>query len=356
MPSDERDATGAAPAPGAEAEARWRAALAERPASAPVLLGLAELFLAQGRWDELDEVLRRLESGAAGGELEQAYRRLEAGLEGPQAGVLRARGHLACKRFAAARQLLDEIVAGAPQALWPRLLLSRALMQEGRDPAATERALRDVLALDPGHGEARHNLVLLRGAGPRVGAAPGSGPTLADLYRAACATPSDIHEHLPTLYALARLCRHVTEMGTRAGVSTTALLFAQPERLVCYDRMKYRQVDALRALAGRTDFVFHEADVLRVEIEETDLLFLDTWHVYDQLREELRLHAGKVRRYVALHDTTAFGERGEAEGHAGLWPAVEEFLARGTFRLKERYTNNNGLTVLEALSSRGGHP
>jgi hypothetical protein len=76
-------------------------------------------------------------------------------------------------------------------------------------------------------------------------------------------------------------------------------------------------------------------------------LFLDTRHDYEQLREELRLHAGKVRKYLVLHDTTTFGERGETPGHRGLWPAVEEFLAQGAFRLRERYENNNGLTVLE---------
>src|SRR5262249_3549883 len=65
-------------------------------------------------------------------------------------------------------------------------------------------------------------------------------------------------------------------------------------------------------------------------------------------REELRLHAGKVRKYLVLHDTTTFAERGETEGHKGLWPAVEEFLARGTFRLNKRYDNNHGLAGLSA--------
>ncbi len=126
-------------------------------------------------------------------------------------------------------------------------------------------------------------------------------------------------------------------------------MFAQPGQLVCYDKVKYPQIDRLRALAGRTLFRFHQADVLQVEIEETDLLVIDTWHVYKQLQEELRLHARKVWKYLVLHDTTTYGERGETEGHRGLWPAVEEFLAQGTFRLKERYHNNNGLTVLEAV-------
>ena len=42
--------------------------------------------------------------------------------------------------------------------------------------------------------------------------------------------------------------------------------------------------------------------------------------------------------------------RGETVGHQGLWAAIEEFLAEGMFRLKQRYENNNGLTVLERIS------
>jgi hypothetical protein len=85
-----------------------------------------------------------------------------------------------------------------------------------------------------------------------------------------------------------------------------------------------------------------------VDIEETDLLFIDTRHDYDQLREELRRHADKVRKYIVLHDTTTYGERGETPGHQGLWPAVEELRTEGNFRLQARCTNNNGLTLLEA--------
>jgi hypothetical protein len=148
---------------------------------------------------------------------------------------------------------------------------------------------------------------------------------------------------------LARGCKQITELGTRTGVSTTAFLYMQPERLVCYDLVRFPQVDRLALVAGRTDFVFHTADVLWVEIEETDLLFIDTLHDYEQLTQELTLHGGKARRYIVLHDTTTFGETGETPGHRGLWPAVEEFLANGTFRVKQRHTHNNGLTILERI-------
>ncbi|HJT75610.1 MAG TPA: tetratricopeptide repeat protein, partial [Gemmataceae bacterium] len=320
----------------AEAEAHWRAAVAEQPSFVPGWLGLAELYLADGCWPELEGIARHL-VGEAGADME--------------ADVLRARGHLARQEFADARRLLERVIARFPGEVWPRVILSHVLLQEGKDWEAAEQALRDVLALQPGHAEARRNLaVLLRQRGKPSDASWAEATTLAALYAAACRTPSDIHEHLPALYDLASRCRHVTEFGTRLGVSTTALLFAQPEELVCYDLQKYPQVDRLRALAGRTRFHFHQTDVLRVEIAATDLLFIDTRHDYDQLKEELRRHAGQVRRYVVLHDTTTYGDKGETPGHRGLWPAVEEFLAQRAFRLQERYTNNHGLAVLEAVS------
>jgi hypothetical protein len=90
----------------------------------------------------------------------------------------------------------------------------------------------------------------------------GNGTLLADLYYAACHTPSDINGHCPVLADLSRECRHVTELGTR---------------------------------------------------------------------------------------TTTFGAQGESPGHRGLWPAVEEFLAQGTFWVRARHDHNNGLTVLERV-------
>jgi hypothetical protein len=102
---------------------------------------------------------------------------------------------------------------------------------------------------------------------------------------------------------------------------------------------------------GGTDFTFRQADVLHVEIEETDMLFIDTWHVYEQLKQELALHAAKVRKYLVFHDTTTFGEQGETPGYTGIWPAIEEFLqANLHWTLAARLTHNNGLTVLNASS------
>jgi hypothetical protein len=62
--------------------------------------------------------------------------------------------------------MLESAIAAHPRALWPRVILTHVLLQEGKDWLAAERALRDVLALDPEHQEAQRNLeVLLRQQG-----------------------------------------------------------------------------------------------------------------------------------------------------------------------------------------------
>ncbi len=130
-----------------EAEEQFRQAIAERPDFVPARLGLADVFLAQKRWTDLDEVAEQL-AGVPGASLD--------------AELLRARGHLSRQEFDSARVLLQRVIEEAPRALAPRVLYSHACLQEGADSDAAERALLAVLELAPEHAEARSNLAVLR--------------------------------------------------------------------------------------------------------------------------------------------------------------------------------------------------
>jgi tetratricopeptide (TPR) repeat protein len=129
-----------------DAESQWKTALTERAHYEPAWRGLLGLYLEQKRWAQVDELAREVEAKPLGG--------LEA------AGV-RGRLHLARKEFSAARQVLEYSIQRWPQALEPRVLLSHALLQEAKDWKAAEGTLRGILALDPHHTEAKHNLALL---------------------------------------------------------------------------------------------------------------------------------------------------------------------------------------------------
>jgi hypothetical protein len=41
-------------------------------------------------------------------------------------------------------------------------------------------------------------------------------------YLSLCKTPSDINEHIPTLYEYSKKCESILELGVRSGVSTFA--------------------------------------------------------------------------------------------------------------------------------------
>jgi tetratricopeptide (TPR) repeat protein len=131
----------------AEAEAQWRLAVRDEPRSAASWLGLGQMLLGQQRFAEAAEAAGRLEA--------------LKGAEG-DGTALRARIHMAKGAFAEATTLLSRLLAAAPQWLYPRVLLSHALLQEGHDFGAAEKALLDVLELDPDNAEAKTNLDVLR--------------------------------------------------------------------------------------------------------------------------------------------------------------------------------------------------
>jgi hypothetical protein len=187
-------------------------------------------------------------------------------------------------------------------------------------------------------------------------------------YTKSLNTPSHINEHLPILRELAKECNHVTEMGVHEGISTRAFL-CENVVLRCYDITHYPEITNLINIAKESgkDIEYVKDDVLDITIDETDLLFIDTWHVYGQLKRELARWNSSVAKYIIMHDTTIDEWKGETlrvgwdpvkqsaqygipveEITKGLWPAIEEFLAaHPEWKLRERYTNNNGLTVLE---------
>lgn len=169
-------------------------------------------------------------------------------------------------------------------------------------------------------------------------------------YRLACKTRSDINENLPLLYELAKDCSHVTEFGVRKGMSTRAFLNSNVV-LRSFDISLDAEVNQLfnHAKELGKDVEYIQADVRKITIEDTDLLFIDTWHIYEQLKLELDLHANHAKKYIVFHDTYTYGLSGEnGKDRRGLLSAIIEFVIKyPEWKFKIYRTNNNGMTVLE---------
>jgi glycosyltransferase involved in cell wall biosynthesis len=163
-------------------------------------------------------------------------------------------------------------------------------------------------------------------------------------YAIFAATPSDINEHMGTLKKYASLSAQVTELGTRDGVSTRAL------RAGC-NNVTTVDVDSppakFRQYADQFGVAVVVSNSLTVNPSWCDMLFMDTLHTANQVGRELDHHGDFVRRFIAIHDTNTFGERGQ-DGGPGINSAIYGWLGRHKdWSIREKHSHNNGLTILE---------
>jgi hypothetical protein len=194
-------------------------------------------------------------------------------------------------------------------------------------------------------------------------------------YQTRCNIPSDINEHLPVLYEYAKECSSVIECGVRSIVSSYAFglgIKAQSDNsLIMVDPYGSNNMPEFLKLCKEegVNAEFLNISDLECPIIKTDLLFIDTWHVYGQLKRELSYWHSSVDKYIIMHDTTVDAWYGESvrlglnaeeqskksgipvdEINKGLWPAIREFLEdHSEWKLEKRLTNNNGLTILKRM-------
>jgi hypothetical protein len=184
-----------------------------------------------------------------------------------------------------------------------------------------------------------------------------------------------MNEHLPVLFEYTQKCSSVVECGVRTIVSSYAFALGlkgiSGNKLTMVDPESSPDMPNFLRLCeseGVNAQFWNQSD-LECPLVETDLLFIDTWHVYGQLKRELDRWHSSVNKYIIMHDTTVDEWQGETiragwnsedqskkfgipvdEINKGLWPAIEEFLAiHPEWIIDKRLVNNNGLTILKRI-------
>jgi len=165
----------------------------------------------------------------------------------------------------------------------------------------------------------------------------------------------------PLLWGYANLCNHITEFGVDDGTSTWAWLqsaFYGKKVIRSYDIYPDCLIQDHIKLAKEAgiDWIFTAQDTLdpSFEIEETDLLFIDTQHDYHQLLGELRQHGNKARKYIIMHDTYTYGAKSYSGYDRGLRHAIADWLTevnsdKEIWVIDMVFDHSNGLTVLRRL-------
>lgn len=158
--------------------------------------------------------------------------------------------------------------------------------------------------------------------------------------------PTDIHEHLNTLYMLTVEfnLKTILELGTRTGESTVAFLQAAKEidgNVMSIDIDSCDEAKKLISDLGLTDFwSFTQSDDLKLDWEKPiDHLFIDTSHTYEQTLAELEKFTPFVKPggIVSLHDIISCPE---------VLSAINEYIKDKPHIKFYKFFHNNGLGVL----------
>lgn len=146
-------------------------------------------------------------------------------------------------------------------------------------------------------------------------------------------------EHLPTLRRLAGECWTVAELGTWHGDSAFAMMMGTPTRMICVDIEEPKYMPALVAAAEyyEINFEFRQTDTRTTELPEVDMMFVDSLPTYEQVRDELKAHIDKVKKYLVFHDVDTYFP---------IRQAIKEFADKD-FDLVEQHHNSHGLWVMQ---------
>lgn len=187
----------------------------------------------------------------------------------------------------------------------------------------------------------------------------------------------DIDEHLIYLMKLSSDCESILECGVRDIVSSWAFVNgliinkSNHKKLICSDINPASGAQEL-ATACSENGIHHKFIVgndLDMDMEPYDMIFIDTWHIYGQLKRELAKMCSYAKKYIVMHDTEVDKIHGESirlndnidrmiqkSGYSredittGLGRAVDEFLeVHPEWKVKKHFVHENGLTILERV-------
>jgi predicted O-methyltransferase YrrM len=163
--------------------------------------------------------------------------------------------------------------------------------------------------------------------------------------------PTDIHQHLLTLYNLVTgmQAKTVIELGVNTGESTVALLEAVAATdgiltsVDVQDLPQTRPMLESYGLTGRWQFHMMDDITFGREIwpkeKLADLIFVDTSHQYAQTKREIEVFEPILRPggIMVFHDTVSF--------YDGVQKPINEFLKTHKWPYENK-TNCNGLGIL----------
>lgn len=216
-----------------------------------------------------------------------------------------------------------------------------------------------------------------------------SANQLNEIYVDICNQPSKIREQLPLLSWYAKECASVIAIDSKEDDATWALLqglsesYANPRSYLRIggEDVSIESLNLAKSLAEKhlIQFSFWKVKDLFIQIEPTDLLFLDISRTYCHLMYELETFSSQVSKYICIPGTSGPHAHADGEGYysnysefdtsydrikstynhskKGLWQAILDFLSRHPeWVLLEQDEENEGMAVLQRANDMSVPP
>ena len=152
---------------------------------------------------------------------------------------------------------------------------------------------------------------------------------LEQLYTMLKAVPRDLDKHMDAMRHISQI-REVEFIADLSGRKESLIAFAAGMRgrkiLSFNTEGDSVELQHLLSITQGVELVSRWPTVEEYNaFPETDCVFLDTRHTYDELRMQLDKCGLKSRRFIIMHDTDVYGKTGE-DGMRGLHDAIREFM------------------------------
>jgi uncharacterized protein (UPF0305 family) len=196
-------------------------------------------------------------------------------------------------------------------------------------------------------------------------------------YDRVSSTISDFIQNIVFIHDYAVKCVNILQLGMKDGTCTWALLKGLSDNtsnenkwMITCDKKSYPIVKKIQDISKeeKISFTFFEKNNLDIDIinndylkNGVDMIFINTWHVYGQLKRELEIYSRIVKKYIVIHGTDSYGEYGEAiEEHQNILKRsensgipVNEIVKGVKFAIDEFLENNKNEWVIDIIRSCG---
>jgi len=178
-------------------------------------------------------------------------------------------------------------------------------------------------------------------------------------YKYYCDTISDINEHLPILKEYGNKCGTITEI-TKYDSTTYSFLSSKPVKMTSYIYNNFNDKDVIKKWTDKNNINFDYLNYKNdININITDLLFIDYKHTYNDILFLLNKYNKIVNKYIIINDTSIYKDIDEIlfdndksdiinkSDKSGIYNAILDFIKNNNWVIEKEFNNNNGLIILK---------